>query len=81
MYMISISKYIDVRVFIISFAIGLLVVYMTSPDQRIIRVYPTPENVDLMLYRDKANQCFAFEHTEVKCPMNPLEISTIPVQE
>ena len=33
-----------------------------------------------MIYRDKANQCFAFEHNEVPCPKNPLEISKIPVQ-
>lgn len=78
--MFKISKYINIPVFIISFTIGLFVVYMTAMDTKTIYVYPTPENQELMLYRDKANQCFAFEQTEVPCPANPLEISKIPIQ-
>lgn len=78
--MFKISKYIDIPVFIISFAIGIFVVYMTAMDNRIVHIYPTPENEELMLYRDKANQCFAFQHNEVPCPKNPSEIAKIPVQ-
>ena len=47
---------------------------------RTIYIYPSPENVELMIYRDKASQCFAFEQKEVKCPINPLEIAKIPAQ-
>ena len=78
--MFKISKYIIIPVFIVCFAIGLLYVYMTAEDSRIIHVYPTPENEELMLYKDKANQCFVFEHKEVTCPKNPLDISKIPPQ-
>lgn len=78
--MFKISKYINIPVFIISFALGLFVVYITAIDNKIVYVYPTPENQELMLYRDKANQCFAFEQKEVTCPSNPLEISKIPIQ-
>jgi len=78
--MFRISKYIDISVFIISFVIGLLIMYMTGDENRIIHIYPTPENEELMLYRDKAHQCFTFQHNEVPCPMNPLNIATIPVQ-
>jgi hypothetical protein len=53
---------------------------MTTDDNRIIHIYPTPENEELMLYRDKAHQCFTFQHKEVPCPNNPLNIATIPVQ-
>tara|TARA_E500000178_G_scaffold15701_1_gene15162 strand:+ start:1014 stop:1253 length:240 start_codon:yes stop_codon:yes gene_type:complete len=78
--MFKISKYISVPVFIISLAIGLFVVYLSASDNRIVYVYPTPENQDLMLYRDKASQCFTFEHKEVQCPKNPANIAKIPVQ-
>lgn len=78
--MFKISKYINIPIFIVSFALGLLVVYMTAVDNHIVYVYPTPENEELMLYKDKADQCFAFEHKEVPCPSNPLQISKIPVQ-
>lgn len=78
--MFKISKYISVPIFIISFAIGMLIVYLNASDNRIVYVYPTPENHDLMLYKDKADQCFSFEHKEVACPKNPANIAKIPVQ-
>ena len=78
--MLKISKYINIQVFILSFVVGLLVVYLTGDDNRIIHIYPTPENEELMLYRDKAHQCFTFQHKEVACPKNPFDTSTIPVQ-
>ena len=53
---------------------------MTTDDNRVIYIYPTPENVDLMLYKDKANQCFTFEQEEVACPKNPMNIAKIPIQ-
>ena len=53
---------------------------MTTDSNRTIYIYPTPENVELMLYKDKANQCFAFEQNEVSCPRNPMNIEKIPIQ-
>jgi hypothetical protein len=53
---------------------------MTTDTNRTIYIYPTPENVELMLYKDKANQCFAFEQKEVSCPRNPMNIEKIPIQ-
>ena len=78
--MFRVSKYIDIYVFTISFVIGLLIMYMTGDENRIIHIYPTPENEELMLYRDKAHPCFTFQHKEVSCPINPLNIATVPVQ-
>jgi len=78
--MIKITKYINLKYLLLSFIVGLIAVYLVSEENRIVYIYPTPENVDLMLYRDKANQCFAFEHTEVTCPNNPLDIARVPVQ-
>ena len=39
----GLSKYIDIKYFIISLLVGLLFVYLTLPDLRKIYVYPTPE--------------------------------------
>ena len=78
--MFSLTKYISIPVFIISFAIGIFIVYTTLGDMRTIYIYPSPENADLMIYRDKASQCFAFEQKLVTCPANPMEIAKIPTQ-
>jgi hypothetical protein len=73
-------KYINVKVFLISLAIGLFAVYVTMPDMRKIYVYPTPENVDILQYRDKTSNCFNFKQKEVSCPKDKNKIFKIPAQ-
>ena len=73
-------KYIDFKIFIISLAFGLFAVYMTVPDMRKIYVYPTPENVDVLQYKDATDTCFSFEQSEVACPVDTSKITTIPMQ-
>jgi hypothetical protein len=45
-----------------------------------IYVYPSPENISKILYKDKADNCFSLEANEVKCPDNPAKIKVIPIQ-
>jgi len=80
MAMINIMKFINVPVFIIALALGIFAVYI-STDMRKIYVFPTPENVDLIQYRDKTGTCFAYKQSEVGCPTNSNNISVIPAQE
>ena len=75
-----ISKYIDVPIFLVSLVVGLLIMYYTMPDLRKIYVYPTPENVDILQYRDKVSNCFHFKQKEVSCPKDESKISKIPAQ-
>jgi len=77
---INLLKYINVPVFVISLLFGIFAVYITIPDTRKILVYPTPENIDLLQYRDKTGSCFNFKQNEVTCPENSNKISKIPVQ-
>ncbi len=74
-------KYISIKVFIASLCIGLLFAYLSAPTPTIIHVYPTPDNVDNLEYVDKANNCFKFSATEVKCPSDRGSIKTIPIQQ
>ena len=46
-------KYLDIRIFIISFAVGMFFVYMTAPKLHTILVYPHPDNEEQILYKDK----------------------------
>lgn len=78
--MLNLGKYVNIYVFIVSFAVGMFVVYTTMNDQRKIYVYPTPENVDLILYRDKTNTCFGFKEKEIECPKDASKISKVVAQ-
>ena len=73
-------KYINIPVFILSFALGVFFVYIVVPDSRSIIVYPTPENVSLLQYRDATGACFQIRETAVECPSDPKEISKVPPQ-
>jgi len=73
-------NYINFPIFLVSLAFGLFAVYITMPDTRKILVYPTPENVSILQYRDKTNTCFSFKQTEVSCPKNEGDITKIPAQ-
>jgi len=76
----NLLKYISIPVFIISLAIGIFVVYVTMDDSRKIYIYPTPENIDLIQYRDKTQTCFGLSQVEVTCPTDDKLISKIPAQ-
>jgi hypothetical protein len=72
--------YISFKVFFLSLCLGLLFAYLSAPTPTIIHVYPTPDNTDTVEYIDKADNCFKFAATEVKCPADRDDIKKIPVQ-
>lgn len=73
-------KFINFKVFLVSLSIGLLFTYLSNPTPTVIYVYPTPDNVNSIEYKDKANNCFQFTSEEVSCPTNKSLIKSIPVQ-
>ena len=74
-------KFISIPVFLVSFAFGMFAVYLYEPDNKKIMVYPSPDNVDYIQYKDKANNCFRFREEKLtKCPKDKSSISKIPIQ-
>jgi hypothetical protein len=43
-------------------------------------IYPSPENVDKVLFKDKADNCFSFQEEVIECPKDESLISKIPMQ-
>jgi len=72
-------KYISIPIVLVCICIGLLYVYLVKPDQTYIYVYPTPDNVNLIQYKDKVNNCYEFDSVETICPEND-NFEQIPVQ-
>jgi len=73
-------NYISIPVFLVSFAVGVFFVYILGPEIKTVYIYPTPENVDKVLFKDKAENCFRFEEQLVDCPKDKSLISNIPMQ-
>jgi hypothetical protein len=76
----NLFKYINIPVFIVSLALGIFSVYITTSVKRTIIVYPTHENAHLLQYRDATQNCFSIIEKEVSCPSDPNKISKIPAQ-
>ena len=74
------GKYINFPVFLVPLAIGILFVYLFQPELNVIYVYPTPDNQNKILYKDKTDNCFKFNTEEVECPDDKTKIKNIPIQ-
>jgi len=70
--------YIDVKLFLISFTLGIFYVYVKGDHIKKIYIYPSPENVDDYIIEDNAGQCFKYVPEEVNCKGQT--ISKIPAQ-
>jgi len=73
------NNFVNFPIFLVSLAIGLFYVYISVPPPKVIYVYPTPNNLDKIQYKDRADNCYSFDMTEVKCPANN-DYKRIPVQ-
>jgi hypothetical protein len=65
--------------FIIAFAIGIFMCYITMPEKEIIFKHPTPENAGSIIYHDNENNCFKYIAEEVNCPSDSSLITKTPV--
>jgi hypothetical protein len=60
-------KYINLPVFLVSLAVGLFFVYTTNSPKKDIFVFPNPDTINDVQYKDKTNTCFEFKAREIPC--------------
>ena len=76
----KIFQYISFKIFLSSFLVGLLFLYLMGPQNKKVYVYPSPQTIDKAIFQDKAQQCFLYKQEETECPKNKNDINSIPVQ-
>jgi hypothetical protein len=62
--------YIDPFVFFIALGIGIFLVYILNPIQKIVHKYPTLENAGKTTYLDDEGVCYKYHTEEVSKPNN-----------
>lgn len=77
----SLNNLFSFPIFLISFIIGIIFVYLNEKPSKTIYVYPTIDNIHQIEYIDKANNCFEYIAQEVQCPNDINKITLIPMQE
>jgi hypothetical protein len=70
----SVLKYINIPVFMVSLAIGLFFVYIYQAEKRVVYVYPRPDNIESIQYKDATGACFKAKQEEVKCSGDAVNI-------
>jgi hypothetical protein len=65
-------------IFLVSFAIAFLYVYIVGPERKAIIKYPTPFNSKNLVYHND-NNCYIYEATKVECPADTSKIVPQPV--
>lgn len=65
--------------FFLSFAIGLLIVYVITPPPQIVVKFPSPFNAGNITYRDKVDSCFVYKADKTSCPRDTTLIKEQPV--
>tara|TARA_Y100001978_G_C23396855_1_gene292673 strand:+ start:251 stop:475 length:225 start_codon:yes stop_codon:yes gene_type:complete len=72
-------KFLSGSVFLLSFIVGLLVMYIQQPETTKVYVYPTPENLSKFQWKDNIDNCYEWEKQKVNCA-NYKNINHIPIQ-
>ena len=72
-------KIINIKVFLVSLFIGLIFMFFDNNKKK-ITVFPTPSNVDDVVFQDSADNCFEYKLEEVKCPSKKSDINNVPIQ-
>jgi hypothetical protein len=52
---------------VISFAIGIFFVYISTPSPQVILKFPSPYNTGKITYKDSSDNCYKYEHKKVDC--------------
>ena len=73
-------KYVDFRIFLISFAIGLFYIYISDDYKKVIILHPTPDNTGQYQFKDNTDNCFSYEMKETKCPSDQNLYQNIQIQ-
>ena len=70
----NIFSFVEPISFVVSLVIGLLYVHYMKPEQKIVLKFPTPFNVDSLMYKDKVGTCYKYRMREVICPTDKSKI-------
>lgn len=64
-------------IFLLSFAIGIFIVYISKPTRKVVIKYPTPHTSMKDQYKDESGNCYTYRAVEAECTGKE---QTLPIQ-
>jgi hypothetical protein len=58
---------INLKLFLMSFSFGILLVYVTHPKPKIVHKFPSPDNISTIYSSGEDDSCYKYESEEVEC--------------
>lgn len=77
---VQFTDLIHLPTFILSLILGCIAIYIFRSNKKTIYVFPTPENMDKIIVKDKSETCFAFKAKPTVCPKDKSKIKGYPIQ-
>lgn len=72
---------VNFKIFLLAFAVGLLVCYVMTPPPEVVVKFPSPYNAGKVVYKDKAGTCFAYKADKSTCPKDKGAVKPQPIME
>jgi hypothetical protein len=65
--------------FLLGIVVGVISVYYVTPAMSTVIKYPTPQEVDKLIYKDKNGVCYQYTTKEVNCDANEARLRSFPL--
>ena len=62
----------NIYAFFIAFFFGIFYTYVTAPKPRIVIKYPTPYNVNKIIYKNSDDLCYIYKSEQTECDKNSI---------
>jgi hypothetical protein len=72
-------KHIDFIPLVVGITVGIVAILCIKPEQSVVRKYPTPENANKLIYKDKNDVCYRYTVKKVDCDKNESKIKDFPL--
>lgn len=72
-------KHIEMIPLIVGIIIGIVGIYMLKPDKTVFFKFPTPDNCQKIVYKDKNGICYKYTAKMVDCDKNEDKLKPYPI--
>ena len=72
-------KHIRLMPFLAGLVIGIIGILVIKPEKSVVYKYPTPDNSEKVLYKDKNGICYKYKAVKVDCDKNESRLKSYPL--
>lgn len=72
-------KHIRLIPLLVGIVIGIIGILFINPEKNVIYKYPTPENAEKIVYKDKNGVCYTYKANSVDCDKNESRLKDFPL--